>query len=337
MQSTRRLARGRHWISRWALPVSLGAAIAAVGCADDSDDDDGGAGTSAGTGGTSAGSAGSSSGGKAGAGTGGKAGAGSAGTDASGGTGEAGSAGDAGSGETGGAGDAGGAGGSGNFSGAAGAAGDAGAGGDLFGACPGARWRPFSFEAPETLPSPDDLPLPDVPDFAEVVAAGDGYDNSVRLDVCEAENGALSLGSVLHVESSFGMPTLYRVDPEVTAPQQNFIEIDGSMVEELRLPPADVVVSGLAAALDGDYEGFSVEFRHEWGAVIGGAADFVAFARGNPGVQYNSIYFVAGTLVPGDVFAQRTCAFGEMPLETSFTLDTATFDVEACTFLGGGE
>jgi hypothetical protein len=30
------------------------------------------------------------------------------------------------------------------------------------------------------------------------------------------------------------------------------------------------------------------------------------------------------------------CRFGEDPLTTSFTMSTATFDVEACTVLGGG-
>src|SRR5262245_38401831 len=42
--------------------------------------------------------------------------------------------------------------------------------------CPGATRRSLSFAAPAVLPARGDLPLPDVPSFAEVVAAGDGFE-----------------------------------------------------------------------------------------------------------------------------------------------------------------
>lgn len=310
-------------IGAWLLRLSLLAFVPAAGC---SGDDDGGVpGARAGAGGA-AGSAG-------------------VGGVASGIAGESGGAG--GPGDTGGSGDAGGtsggAGVAGDTAGAGtagdGVAGQAGDGGATSEFCPGARWRPVSFAAPETLPDLEDVPLPDVPSFSEVVAAGDGYEHSVRLDVCEADDGTLSLGAVLHAPGGFA-PTLYRPDPAVSSVQQSFVEIDGGMVEELRVPPSDFIVEGLADALDGDYDGFSVRIRYEYGAIIGGADGLVVYGDANldaASVSYNSIYLVAGTLVPGDVFADLSCAFGEQPFETSFSLDTATFDLEACTFYGVGE
>lgn len=53
-------------------------------------------------------------------------------------------------------------------------------------------------------------------------------------------------------------------------------------------------------------------------------------------IIYSSIYVVAGRLVPGDVIAGRPCPLGESLLERSWRMGSADFEVDACTYLGGG-
>ena len=301
-------------VLRRMAPLALGGWMVIAGCSDGEEGGQDGGGNAAGSGGTP-------------------------GSGGIGGAGDTGGVGDTGGmGETGGMGALGGVGDAGRPSdGGAGAGGGAGVGSY---SCPrGTTWRPISLVAPATLPELEDLPLPEVASFAEVLAAGDGLSNSARLDVCEADDGTPTLGGVLLNTFQFELPTLLRTDPEVSSAQRSLIELEGGAVEEWRVPPADFLVSGLAEALAGNYDGFSVRVVHEQGVIFGGGNGVVAFAKGNIGassVDYNSIYFVVGTLQPGDVFADLVCPFGEVPLSTSFSFDTANFDVEACKFLDVG-
>jgi hypothetical protein len=99
-------------------------------------------------------------------------------------------------------------------------------------------------------------------------------------------------------------------------------------------------VEGLAEALQGNLQPLRIRFTVENGLLIMGHDGFIAFARGRVGpstIEYTSIFILVGSLAEGDVFAGLRCGFDGQQLATSFTMSTATFDVEACTFLGGGE
>lgn len=207
--------------------------------------------------------------------------------------------------------------------------------------CPaGATRHAYSLTPLADLPEASDLDLPDLPSFVELVSAGTGLSNSVRLEVCEDESGAVSLETMLYRGSSFETARLYIVDPSVSGEVQDTVERDEGYLIEHRISPDLVAVEGLADALEGDLSGLRIRFESESGLLMAGhAGGFVAVARGmftEDSGEYTSIYVVVGGLAPGDVFAGLECRFGEEPYTTTFTTGTADFEVDACTFLGGG-
>ena len=206
--------------------------------------------------------------------------------------------------------------------------------------CPeGSTLMQFSLTAPNPVPTNGMLDLPPASFQFEIIAAGMPGGPNARFDVCN-DAGTLSLQSVLFVGGGFETPSFYRLDESISAPVETTIEIDQGWVVEKRLPPSAMVVEGLDAAIQGDLAALHVELKAEYGALIVGHQGFIAIASVHlipSGFEYSSIYVVAGGLAPGDAFAGLPCKFGEQTLETSFMLSTATFEVEACTFLGGGE
>lgn len=223
----------------------------------------------------------------------------------------------------------------------AGVARDAGSTPDPTGLCPtGSTLERYSLASLPTLPPSSALALPDQPAFLEtLMARDDGVGSSVRFDVCRDGSG-VELRAVLYYGDSFGFPIHYVYDDTITVPVVDYVDIAQGMVEQVRLPADDWIVTGLDAAIGGDLASLRARLTHTSGLIVHGHAGFLAVAPGNvtaTTVDYNSIYVIVGALVPGDVFAALPCPFGERPKEVTFDLDTATFEVEACTFLGGGE
>jgi hypothetical protein len=199
--------------------------------------------------------------------------------------------------------------------------------------------RYYSLEPVQPLPAVEALELPGLIEGAQVIAAGDGAEHSARLEVCE-DGGRPTLRALLHRAFSFETPTLYRWDDTLLAPTDSVVQLEEGLVIERRFPPSSAQVEGLAAALAGDPRDLRIRIPGEYGLLLRGHDGFVALAQGNvdaAGIVYSSINIVVGRLAPGDVFARLPCPFGESTLRTSFALGSATFDVEACTFAGGGE
>lgn len=219
--------------------------------------------------------------------------------------------------------------------------GDAGTNGPELIECPaGSALVHFSLAAPAQLPSIAELELTGLPNGAVILPAGDGESYSARFDLCRDGAGAHRLRGLLWVMDTFEAPSYYRLDETVSVATEEIVEYRGGLVFQLRLPPADVVVAGLDAALAGDLQPFEVRVVNDSGLLLLGHAGFIAGARGQVGpssITYASIYVVAGDLAPGDVFAARRCPFGETPLSAAFRMGSADFAAEACTFLGGGE
>lgn len=216
-------------------------------------------------------------------------------------------------------------------------------GGDIdpTGRCPeGSILHPYSLTPLANLPPLSAVELPALPPSFSVVSAGTGDQHSVRLDVCEAGDGTMGLKSLLWLGESFETPRLYVLDESVSAPVEEVVELNFGIVVQHRLPPDDFLVEGLVPALGGDIQDLEIRMVSDSGLLLLGQPGFVAFARGR--VQPSSIEYtastvvVAGGLAPGDVFADRRCKFGEQPHATTFEMGTASFEVDACTFLGGG-
>lgn len=197
----------------------------------------------------------------------------------------------------------------------------------------------YSLVAVRPLPAASALRLPNLLPAVEVVAAGDGAEFSLRLEVCR-DGGTPTLHAALYRASSFETPTLYRVDPTIARPTEAIVEVAEGVVIERRLPPSDTLVEGLAAALGGDPSALHVRLFGESGLLLRGHAGFVALASGRvtaTSIEYTSVFVVVGSLAARDVFAGLPCPFAETTLQASFALGTASFDARACTFQGGGE
>lgn len=205
--------------------------------------------------------------------------------------------------------------------------------------CPaGATLEHHSLAPLATLPSRAQLEFTGLVGSATIENAGTGLVNSGRFDVCRDAQGQASLRAFLFVPNEFST-ILYRVDETISAPVEGGIMIDGSFIYELRLPPDDVIVTGLDAALIGDLNPLEIRFMNDTGLWILGHDGFVGIARGMVGrdsITYTALAIVTGALEPGDVFANLRCPLGQTELDASFRLGTANFSVEACTFLGGG-
>ncbi len=202
-------------------------------------------------------------------------------------------------------------------------------------ACPpGATLHYFSLHPIDSTPPVSSLDLPALPQNASVQSAGDGNEHSVRFDFCEV-GGVRSLARVLYLGESFEVPRLYVRDDSVAAPTEELVDTERGRVFEYRLPASHFLVEGL----DGAPEDLRIRLVGDTGLLFVGHASFVAVARGNvtaSSIVYTSSTIVTGELGPGDVFGELECQFGESPMSKTFVFDTATFEVDACTFLGGG-
>jgi hypothetical protein len=210
------------------------------------------------------------------------------------------------------------------------------AGSDPIELCPGGALRHFSMTPLSSLPSLSAIDLPTPPQGAEVVSAGSGLSQSVRFDVCERD-GELSLRGLLY-RVTYGT-VFYRWDDTISSPQDGYATLPGGMVYELRLPPGAFIVEGLSDALQGNLQSLQVRFAHDNGLLLQGHDGFIALAQGRVGestFEYNSLEIVVGGLAESDVFADLKCKLEEWPLAKTFSLGSATFDMEACGFQDAG-
>lgn len=206
--------------------------------------------------------------------------------------------------------------------------------------CPdGTPMTHYSLTAIAAAPPLASIDLPNLHPNTIIAIAGSEGAHHLRLDVCRDGAGAPTIQSMMAVEASFEAPRLYLPDPAVTAQQERFIETPLGQVFELRIPPADLRVEGLAAALTGDLRALRIRVLGMNGTLIVGHADFIAVARGEvtaTAITYTALTVIVGGLAAGDAFAGRRCPFGHTPLDETFRLGTATFEVGGCSFLGGG-
>jgi hypothetical protein len=189
-----------------------------------------------------------------------------------------------------------------------------------------------------SLPALADIDLPNLHPNSILVPAGSGASDSVRFDFCQGPQGTALHGLMMR-GNSFELAYSYVVDGSITSPADAIIDVPAGKVREIRLPPAAVIVEGVAEALAGDLRAFRVRLLGERGLLIVGHPTFLAIARGHvqpASVDYTALYVWIGGLAPGDVFAGLRCPFGQELLTSSFTLGTAAFELEACSFLGGG-
>ncbi len=206
--------------------------------------------------------------------------------------------------------------------------------------CPdGSPMAHYAFTALTAAPALAAIDLPNLHPNTIIAVAHSEDAHLVRLDVCPGRTGAPTLHALMAIEYAFEAPRLYLTDDTLTAQREEFITTPLGQVFEVRLPPSDLVVEGLAAALAGDLTQFRVRILGMNGMLLVGHAGFVAAARGNvsaSAIDYTSLTVVVGGLGPGDPFGGRPCPFGHTPLEETFRLGTATFAVGGCSFLGGG-
>jgi hypothetical protein len=193
--------------------------------------------------------------------------------------------------------------------------------------CPNGTLRHFSLAPIDPLPSASEIAISGLAPDVDVVAAGTGLAHSVRLDVCE-EEGAPALKAIFVREEVATI--VFRPDDAVAEEVYDSVELAGGYVSQLRVPASAFVVEGLEEALQGNLQPFRVTIASSYdGLRIVGHAQFLAMARREELV-------VVGDLREGDVFLDMKCRFHEALFTRTFTLATATFDVEACTFGGGG-
>lgn len=205
--------------------------------------------------------------------------------------------------------------------------------------CPsGAAVVQYSLTPPASTPSLQALQLPGLHPATIIVPAKDGMSNSMRIDLCQ-ESGGLKLHALLLRGESVTVASRFVVDGSISAPVSDIVVVPEGRVFETRVPPSAVMVAGLAQAVAGDLRTLRIRLLGERGLLVVGHDGFLAVAQGDVGpssIEYTSLYVLVGGLAAGDVFAGLRCPFGEMLLATTFRLDTAQFEVEACTFLGGG-
>jgi hypothetical protein len=205
--------------------------------------------------------------------------------------------------------------------------------------CPsGAVLVQYSLTPLQSAPPLGALELPGLHPATIIVQAGNGLSNSMRLDLCQESDG-LRLHAILLRGEAVTLASRFVLDDSITSPATEVVEIAEGRVQEVRVPRTAVVVEGLGEAIAGNLPALRIRLPGEKGLLVVGHSDFLAVARGRVDaatIQYTSLYVMVGDLAPGNVFAGLRCPFGQTPLTTSFRLDTAQFDLEACTFLGGG-
>jgi hypothetical protein len=205
--------------------------------------------------------------------------------------------------------------------------------------CPsGASVVHHSLTPPPSTPPLGALDLPGLHPNTIIVPAENGVANSMRFDLCQ-EAGGLALHAILLRDLAQGVATRFVLDGSITAPVTAFLDIPEGRAFEVRIPRTAAVVEGLDEALGGNLRALRIRLLGDKGLLVVGHTGFLAIARGDvttTSIEYSSLYVLVGGLGPGNVFAGLRCPLGQMPLETSFLLDTALFELEACTFLGGG-
>jgi hypothetical protein len=222
------------------------------------------------------------------------------------------------------------------------APGDADTGGDA-GAqpalCPsGAVLVQYSLTPLQSAPPLGAIALPGLHPATIIVPAGHGLSNSMRFDLCQESDG-LELHAILLRGEAVTLASRFVLDGSIASPATEVVQIAEGRVQEVRVPRTAAVVEGLAEAIAGNLSALRIRLPGDKGLLVVGHSDFLAVAQGRVDaatIQYTSLYVLVGSLAPGNVFAGLRCTFGQTPLTTSFRLDTAQFDVEACTFLGGG-
>lgn len=201
-------------------------------------------------------------------------------------------------------------------------------------ACPpGATLHYYSLSPISPVPPVSSLDFPALPQNASVRSAGNGNEHSVRLDFCEV-GGTQTLARVLYLGESFDVPRRYVRDDSVAAPTEEIVDTELGTVIEHRLPASHFLVE-----LGDEPQDLRIRLVGDSGLLFVGHPRFVAVARGNvtaSSIVYTSSTILVGDLGPGDVFGELDCQFGESPMSKTFVMDTATFEVDACTFLGGG-
>lgn len=189
------------------------------------------------------------------------------------------------------------------------------------------------------LPALGAIELPHLLPNTLVVGAETEGAHRVRLDACVSAGGAARLEGLQAMESSFDTPRRYVVDPAARTQTETFVDTPAGQLYEVRLPPADLRVEGLEAAVAGDLRALRVRVLGPSGLLLVGHAGFVAVARGEVSaadITYTSLTVIVGGLAIGDTFAGLACKFGHTPLSARFRLGTAQFEVGGCSFLGGG-
>ena len=205
--------------------------------------------------------------------------------------------------------------------------------------CPsGANLIQFSTTPPASTPALQAIQLPNLHPSTIIVPAKDGSADSMRFDLCQTAGGP-QLQAILLRGESVTVAARFVVDGTITAPVSDFVDIPEGKVFETRLPPSAITVEGLTQAIAGDLRPLRIRVLGDMGMLVRGHDGFLAVGRGNVGassIEYTSLYVLVGGLAPGNVFQGLRCPLGEGLLETTFRLDTAQFEVQACTFLGGG-
>ncbi len=207
---------------------------------------------------------------------------------------------------------------------------------DPFELCPNGELMHYSLSSVSPLPDASALELVNLPQSAQIWSASESA--GARLDLCK-EGESISLRAILWQSSTSFAPLLYRLDETVTEPVHTTLDLDIGTIFETRVPVDHLMVTGLDEALTGNLDPLEIRILGEGGMLALGHDGFIAMASGRVtqnSIEYTSIVVMVGGLEPGDSFAGRVCLLGEEPAETSFNLGTASFEVKACTFLGGG-
>lgn len=206
--------------------------------------------------------------------------------------------------------------------------------------CPaGSTIEHYSLTPLQNLPRRGDLEFPNLIGAATIDNAGTGEANSARFDVCRTANNDVVFQAFLMLGDDGFSPILIVRDETISSPMEDAIQVDGGYIFRVRMPANRLLVTGLTEAINGNLQPLEIRVVHETGLLILGHASFVGIARGNVtanSIDYTAIQILVGGLAPGDIFATRRCPLGQAKFDRSFQLGTATFAVEACTYLGGG-